>query len=104
MAVTIVVETLGSEWHGQYNFAGICLGEVRVLIWQRKETKVSQVNVNPPEPRPTGSQVNVNEPVAGPFRDENTSTVATRNHTWALAMVIVVAVIAVALVYVLHGL
>jgi hypothetical protein len=83
---------------------GFCLGEVRALIWQRKETTVSQVNVNPPEPRPTGSQVNVNEPVAGPFRDENTSTVATRNLTWALAMVIVVAVIAVALVYVLHGL
>jgi hypothetical protein len=83
---------------------GFCLGEVRALIWQRKETTVSQVNVTPPEPRPTGSQVNVNEPVAGPFRDENTSTVATRNLTWALAMVIVVAVIAVALVYVLHGL
>ena len=65
---------------------------------------MSQVNVNPPEPRPTGSQVNVNEPVAGPYGDENTRTVVTRNLTWALAMVIIVAVIAVALVYVLHAL
>ena len=85
---------------------GFCLGEVRALIWQRKETRVSQVNVTPPEPRPTGSQVNVNQPEPGPWpsRDENTSTIVTRNLTWALAMVIVVAVIAVALVYVLHGL
>ena len=65
---------------------------------------MSQVNVNPPEPRPTGSQVNVNEPVGGPYRDENTRSVVTANLTWALAMVIVVAVIAVALVYVLHAL
>ena len=104
MAVTIEVEILDSEWHSQCNFAEICLGEVRALIWQRKETKVSQVNVNPPEPRPTGSQVNVNEPVVGSYRDENTRSVVTANLTWALAMVIVVAVIAVALVYVLHAL
>jgi hypothetical protein len=67
---------------------------------------VSQVNVNQPEPKPTGSQVNVNQPVPGPWpsRDENARTTVTRNLTWALAMVIVVAVLAVALVYVLHGL
>jgi hypothetical protein len=67
---------------------------------------MSQVNVTPPEPRPTGSQVNVNQPAPGPWlsREENARTAATRNLTWALAMVIVVAVLAVALVYVLHGL
>jgi len=67
---------------------------------------VSQVNVNPPEPKPTGSQVNVNQPVAGPgpARDENAGTAATRNLMWALAMVIVIAVLAIAIVCVLHSL
>jgi hypothetical protein len=65
---------------------------------------VSQVNVNPPEPRPTGSQVNVNQPESGPWpaRDENARTAVTRNLTWALAMVIVIAVLAIAVVYLLH--
>jgi hypothetical protein len=67
---------------------------------------MSRVNGNPPELRPTGSQVNVNQPVPGPWpsRDENARTAATRNLPWALAMVIVIAVLAIALVYVLHGL
>jgi hypothetical protein len=67
---------------------------------------VSQVNVNPPEPGPTGSQVNVNppEPQPWPSRDENAATAATRILTWALAMVIVIAVLAIAIVYVLHSL
>ena len=65
---------------------------------------MSQVNVNPPEPRQTGSQVNVNQPGPWPARDENASTAATRNLTWALAMVIVIAVLAIAIVYVLHSL
>ena len=65
---------------------------------------MSQVNVNPPEPRPTGSQVNVNQPEPWPVRDESAGTAATRNLTWAMAMVIVIAVLAIAIVYVLHSL
>ena len=67
---------------------------------------MTQVNVNPLEPRPTGNQVNVNQPVAGPgpSRDENATTAATRKLTWAMALVIVIAVLAIALVYVLHSL
>jgi hypothetical protein len=64
------------------------------------------VHVNPPEPRPTGSQVNVNQPVLGPWpsRDENRATATTRILTWAMAMVIVVTLLAITLVYVFHGL
>ncbi|HKC73686.1 MAG TPA: hypothetical protein VKF37_05730 [Chloroflexota bacterium] len=67
---------------------------------------MSQVNVNPPEPKPTGSQVNVNQPVAGPgpARDENAGTAATRTFTWALATAIVGAVLAIAIIYVLPSL
>jgi hypothetical protein len=50
--------------------------------------------------------VNVNQPELGPWpsREENAATAATRNLTWALATVIVVAVLAIAIVYVLHSL
>ena len=67
---------------------------------------MSQVNANPPEPRPTGSQVNVNQPVAGagPSRDENAGTAATRTFTWAVATAIVGAVLALAIIYLLPSL
>ena len=67
---------------------------------------MSQVNVNPPEPRPTGSQVNVNQPVAGPgpSRDQNARTAATRTITWAVATAIVGAVLAIAIIYVFPSL
>lgn len=53
---------------------------------------MSQVNVNPPQLGP------------GPSRDENAGTAATRTLTWAIAMVIVIALLAFTIVYVLHGL
>jgi hypothetical protein len=66
--------------------------KVRALTWQRKETKVSQVNVNQPEPESQSS------------RGESAGTAATRNLTWAVAAVIVIAAIAVAIVYLVHSL
>jgi hypothetical protein len=46
------------------------------------------------------------QPELGPWRsrDENAGTAATRNLTWAMAMVIVIAVRAIAIVYVRHSL
>ena len=49
-------------------------------------------------------QVNVNEPGSGPgpARDEGAGTAASRNLTWAIAAVIVIAELAIALVYVVQ--
>jgi signal peptidase II len=44
------------------------------------------------------------EPGPWPSRDENAGTAAPRNLTWAIAMVIVSTLLAIALVYVLHSL
>jgi hypothetical protein len=50
--------------------------------------------------------VNVNPPVegAGPSRDENAGTAATRTFTWAVATAIVGAVLALAIIYLLPSL
>ena len=48
-------------------------------------------------------QVNVNEPGSGPARDEGAGTAASRNLTWAIAAVIVIAALAIALVYVVQN-
>ena len=50
------------------------------------------------------SQVNVNQPEQGPSRDETAGTAATRNLTWAIAALIVIAAMAIAIVYLVHGL
>jgi hypothetical protein len=50
------------------------------------------------------SQVNVDQPESGPPRDEGAGTAATRNLTWAIAAVIVIAAIVIAIVYLVHSL
>ena len=50
------------------------------------------------------SQVNVNESGTGPARDEGAGTAATRNLTWAIAVVIIIAAIVIALLYLVHNL
>jgi hypothetical protein len=49
-------------------------------------------------------QVNVNEPESGAPRDEGVGTAATRNLTWAIAAVIVIAALVIAIVYLAHSL
>ena len=50
------------------------------------------------------SQVNVYQPEQGPSRDETVVTVATRNLTWAIAALIVIAALVIAIVYLAHSL
>ena len=57
---------------------------------------MSQVNVNQPEPRPPRDE-------SVGTRDESAGAAATRNLTWAIAAVIVIAALAIALVYVVHS-
>ena len=49
---------------------------------------MGQVNVNP------------NQPVIG---DDGSRTVATNNLTWAIAVVLIIAALAIAIVYVTHN-
>ncbi len=53
---------------------------------------MSQVNINPSGPDD-----------GPPARDDSPATAATNNLTWAVAMVLVIAAIAIAVVYVVHG-
>ena len=48
------------------------------------------------------SQINV-DPSNTPSRDEGTRAAATNNLTWAIAMILVIAAIAVAVVWVGHS-
>ena len=49
-------------------------------------------------------QVNVNQPESRPPRGETAGTAATRNLTWAIAALIVIAALVIAIVYLAHSL
>ena len=50
------------------------------------------------------SQINVNPDDTRPVRDDGSRAAATNNLTWAIAMVLVIAAIAIAVVFVAHSL
>ncbi|HZS87657.1 MAG TPA: hypothetical protein VFE42_09255 [Chloroflexota bacterium] len=50
------------------------------------------------------SQINVNPDDTRPVRDDGARAAATNNLTWAIAMVLVIAAIAIAVVWVAHSL
>ena len=58
---------------------------------------MSQVNVNEPGPRP------VREETVTSVREENAGTAAMWTLTWAVAVVVVIAALAIAFVYVLQN-
>ncbi len=60
---------------------------------------MSQINVNPDDTRPVREVREVREP-----RDDGSRAAATNNLTWAVAMVLVIAAIAIAVVYVAQNL
>lgn len=50
------------------------------------------------------SQINIDPGDARPLRDDGARAAATNNVTWAIAMILVIAAIAIAVVFVAHGL
>ena len=50
------------------------------------------------------SQINVDPDDRRPIRDDGSRAAATNNLTWAIAMILVIAAIAIAVVYVAHSL